>query len=276
MHIITLTSDFGTLDHSVALVKGQFLLHSNAIPVFIDITHNVANYNLPQASYFVGASVPQFPAKTFHCVFVNLFETTQRRLLCFEYEQQFILCADNGFANLLSRDKTKEIRAVALDSQLPLNLTNYVVTMAKCINWLDEGNGFETLGEICTDYIDKSNLRPIENENWLEGNIIYVDQYENVVTNITKETFHSIRKGRAFKIVFKRDEMIHTISESYGDVTQGEKLALFNSAGFLEIAINQGNAAGLFGLVSIAGVNKSSSTFLQKGLYYQTIKIYFE
>ena len=66
-----------------------------------------------------------------------------------------------------------------------------------------------------------------------------------MVVNITREEFEEQRKGRSFKIVFKRDEVIEKISETYADVQEGEKLALFNSAGYLEIAINKGNAAGL-------------------------------
>ena len=79
----------------------------------------------------------------------------------------------------------------------------------------------------------------------------------NIIINITRNQFEEQRKGRSFQIVFKRDEVIDRISETYADVNEGEKLALFNSAGYLEIAINKGNAAGLFGL---KGYNESNST----------------
>ena len=70
--------------------------------------------------------------------------------------------------------------------------------------------------------------------------------------------------------------MIQSISESYADVPEGEKLALFNSAGYLEIAINKGNAAGLFGLKGFSEKTKQVSSMMQNQLFYQTVRVYFE
>ena len=90
-------------------------------------------------------------------------------------------------------------------------------------------------------YIEKNPLRPLLLDNqWIEGQIIFIDNFENVIINITHEQFEEQRKGRSFRIVFKRDEMIDRISESYADVPEGEKLAIFNSAGYLEISDKQG------------------------------------
>ena len=71
--------------------------------------------------------------------------------------------------------------------------------------------------------------------------------------------------------------MIDKISETYADVQEGEKLALFNSAGYLEIAINKGNAAGLFGLQGFSEKqHRRNSQYLNNRLFYQTVKVYFE
>ena len=107
-----------------------------------------------------------------------------------------------------------------------------------------------------------------------ERQIIFIDNFENVIVNITHDEFEEHRKGRSFRIVFKRDEVIDRISESYADVAEGEKLALFNSAGYLEIAIQKGNAAGLFGLQGFS--EQSQNQYLQSRLFYQTIRVYFE
>jgi S-adenosylmethionine hydrolase len=79
-----------------------------------------------------------------------------------------------------------------------------------------------------------------------KGQILFIDNFENVVINITKEEFNEQRNGRSFKIVFKRNEVIETISDNYTSVTESEKLAWFNSAGYLEIALRNGNMAGAF------------------------------
>ena len=101
------------------------------------------------------------------------------------------------------------------------------------------------LASLISAYIEKNPLRPAVGDDWIDGQIIFIDNFENVIVNITRHEFEELRKGRGFKINFKRDEVIDHISETYADVPEGEKLALFNSAGYLEIAINKGNAAGL-------------------------------
>ena len=98
-----------------------------------------------------------------------------------------------------------------------------------------------------------------------------IDRFNNVVVNITIHEFEEARKGRKFKIVLLRDAFIEEISITYSDVPEGEKLARFNESGYLEIAINKGFAAPLFGL---GEYGQSSSQ--QKRQYYQTIKIFFE
>ena len=83
--------------------------------------------------------------------------------------------------------------------------------------------------------------------NKLKGHIIYIDHYENLITNISETAFNEYRKGRNFSIIFRKYE-IKEISNSYNAVEEGKMLALFSSSGFLEISINKGNAEGLFGL----------------------------
>jgi hypothetical protein len=91
-------------------------------------------------------------------------------------------------------------------------------------------------------------LRPPETPDTINGRIIYIDIFGNVVLNISQQKFDRVGHGRGFTLFFKRNEIIETISQSYREVPEGERLCLFNSAGNLEIAINKGNAQRLFGL----------------------------
>jgi S-adenosylmethionine hydrolase len=147
---------------------------------------------------------------------------------------------------------------------------------AKAFDQILAGDAFETIGDPNISIEVKNPLRALLGNNWIEGQIIFIDNFENVIINITKDEFEEQRRGRSFKIVFKRDEIIDKISDTYADVTESEKLALFNSAGYLEIAINKGNAAGLFGLQGYTENLNTQSQYLQNRLLYQTIKIYFE
>jgi S-adenosylmethionine hydrolase len=142
------------------------------------------------------------------------------------------------------------------------------------VNDLVNGKPLLNIGEPDVSIIEKNHLRPTQGEDWIEGQIIFIDHFENVVVNITRDSFEEQRRGRSFRIVFKRDEAIDKVSETYADVQEGEKLALFNSAGYLEIAINKGNAAGLFGLQGF--LEQSQNSYLQNRLFYQTVKVYFE
>jgi S-adenosylmethionine hydrolase len=160
-----------------------------------------------------------------------------------------------------------------LDKSANRNTLFCAQVFGKAIHFIVRGQSIIDIGEPDIEILEKNHLRPLLGEDWIEGQIIFIDNFENVIVNIKREEFEAQRKGRSFKIVFKRDEIIERISETYADVTEGEKLALFNSGGYLEIAINKGNAAGLFGLHGFT--EQSQNTYLQNRLYYQTVRIYF-
>jgi S-adenosylmethionine hydrolase len=141
-------------------------------------------------------------------------------------------------------------------------------------NMTEAGLELSFLANGNSDFKKRPPLRLQVYDDAIEGQILYVDQFENVVVNISKEEFEFYRKGRKFRIVFRRDEMIEKISESYADAPEGEKLALFNTSGYLEIAVNKGNAAGLFGLHTYDEKNKSQ--YAQSRLFYHSVKIFFE
>ncbi len=148
--------------------------------------------------------------------------------------------------------------------------------MATTINRILKGEPMDQIGLPDFNYIEKNPLQPLQDHDAIEGQIIFIDNFENVIVNITRHQFETLRKGRKFKIIFKRDEIISTISESYADVPEGEKLAFFNSADYMEIAINKGNAAGLFGLKGFSDRASQSSALMHNQLMYQTVRILFE
>jgi S-adenosylmethionine hydrolase len=156
------------------------------------------------------------------------------------------------------------------------NTLQCVDIFGNVINQLDSGVSIKDIGLADIPYIEKNPLKPAVGDDWIDGQIIFIDNFENVIVNITRHQFEELRRGRGFKINFKRDEVIDHISETYADVPEGEKLALFNSAGYLEIAINKGNAAGLLGLKGFSEKNSQSVQILQNQLFYQTVRINFE
>jgi S-adenosyl-L-methionine hydrolase (adenosine-forming) len=273
MAILTLTSDIGQQDYLAGAIKGQ-LLQINPDFNIADITHTLSPFNYPQAAYVCRNAIKNFPAFTYHIILVNLFEQKPEHLLLAFHNDQYILCADNGLLTMILEGKPEMIIGLPLDKLAIKNTLYCVQIIGNAINDLIKGKSLQDIGVPDVSFVEKNHLRALLGDKWIEGQIIFIDNFENVIVNITRNEFEEQRKGRSFRIVFKRDEVIDKISETYADVPDGEKLALFNSAGYLEIAINKGNAAGLFGLQGFA--EQSQNQYLQNRLFYQTVRVYFE
>lgn len=275
MPFITLTSDIGEQDYLVGAVKGR-LLRINPEFKIIDITHKLSPFNYPQAAYVCRNAIKNFPEFTYHIVLVNLFESKPEQLLFAFHKDQYLVCADNGLIEMILEEKPEMVLGIPLGKSAIKNTLYCIDVAARAITQLMNGEPLMNIGFPDAPYLEKNPLRPTSGEDWIEGQIIFIDHFENVIVNITQDQFEAQRKGRRFKIVFKRDEVIERISGSYADVPQGEKLVLFNSAGYMEIAINKGNAAGLFGLKGYNETSQQVSVMVQNRLFYQTVKVYFE
>lgn len=275
MPLLTLTSDIGQQDFLVGAVKGQ-LLQGEGNFTIIDISHQLPPFNYPQAAYVCRNAIKNFSAGTFHLILVNLFDEKPEHMLLAQHNGHVIGCADNGLLTMILEEAPQKVVALALDKAQQKNTIYCLSIFTKAFNEFLKGKKIEELGDPNVSIRVKNPLRPLLGNNWIEGQIIFIDNFENVIVNISKEEFEEQRKGRSFKIVFKRDEVIDKISETYADVNEGEKLALFNSAGYLEIAINKGNAAGLFGLQGFSEQQQQQSQYMSNRLFYQTIRVYFE
>lgn len=273
MALLTLTSDIGLKDFLVGAIKGQFL---QTLPgaQLQDITHEIPPFNYPQAAYICRNAFKYFPEDTFHILLINLFHQPPDHLLLARHNNQYFACADNGLLTMILEEKPEQVVAIPLDAAEPRTLLHCTGIMANVIHLISHGRPLSDFGDTDFPLVEKLPLRPTTGENYIEGQIIFIDRFENVVVNITRENFEQQRRGRPFKITFKRDEVIESISESYANVDEGEKLAFFNTAGYLEIAMNKGNAAGLFGLQGFS--DQAQNPFLQNKLFYQTIRIFFE
>ena len=277
MPLLTITSDIGIQDFMPGAVKGQIM---QADPSFniIDITHLLSPFNYPQAAYVCRNAIKNFPPGTFHLILINLFDEKLEHLLLVEHNGHYIGCADNGLITMILEEIPQKITALLLEKTVPKNILYCTGVFAKAFSSLAAGKPFAEIGYPDISIKVKNPLRPLLGSNWIEGQIIFIDNFENVIVNISKEEFEEQRKGRRFSIVFKRDEIIDKLSETYADVTEGEKLAFFNAAGYLEIAINKGNAAGLFGLQGFSEKQQQllQIQFANNHIFYQTVKVYFQ
>lgn len=275
MAIITLTTDIGTNDFIAGAIKGQ-LLHALPMANIVDITHQISPYNYLQAAYVCNGAFRYYPEETIHIVFVQLFEEPLTHLLLARYNNQYIICPDNGILTMITGQKPDRVFALnipAAESMGVLYLMEQVVILCKQLT------DYKKPGELCKPldvFIEKYPPRSTAGEDWIDCQIIYVDKFENVVINITRKEFEEYRKGRSFKIVLpsRNDTQIEEIVSNYSVVRQSEKVAWFNSAGYLELAVKNGNIAGLFGLRSYA--EQQHSTIGSRQLNYERVRIFFE
>ena len=241
MTIVTLTSDYGTTDHYVAALKGHVLTRVRDVKL-VDVSHDISSFNIVQAAFVLRHAFPAFPAGTIHCVIVHS-RTSRQRLLCIERKGHYFLVPDNGMATLMF-DELDACREVTLEHDQP----NWQQRLAACIQVLGKGEGAESLGPEVSDYEQRIHLNPVVTNAFIRGSAIYIDNYDNVVFNITRELFESVSKGRKFELYYKRHDPVTEIHQDYYDVPVGEVICRFNDRGFLELGMNMDRAASLLGI----------------------------
>jgi S-adenosyl-L-methionine hydrolase (adenosine-forming) len=271
--LITLTSDIGLQDYLVGAAKGR-LWQICPEAQLADITHQLPPFNYPQAAYVCRNAIRNFPDYSYHIILVNLFERKPEQLLLAFHKNQYLLCADNGLITMILEEKPQMLIGLPVNKTQIKNTLYCIDIFATAIKNIHDGKRLQDMGYPDINIMEKNHLQPIISGDVMEGQIIFIDNFENVILNITQSQFEAQRRNRSFRIEFRRNEHIERISETYADVPEGEKLALFNAAGYLEIAINKGNAAGLlFGLHGYR--EQANNAYLQNRLFYQTVKIFF-
>jgi S-adenosylmethionine hydrolase len=264
MSCITLLSDFGLQDASVASAKGILRQHTPQLPI-IDITHLVEPYHLQQAAYLLAAAFNNFPAGTCHLVLFDVFSSKEPRLLLCQKQGSFLLAPDNG---ILSLAFNAEFDGIWNGFELVGNdgFKSWLHAAADIISRLQDTDPSALNLQPAQLQTAPVHWKPKIDGNVVECHVIHIDRYENVVINITRPEFEELGKGRNFRIRFMRDEELTELSTHYNNVREGEKLCRFNATGYLEIAINRGKAASLFGL----------RLHREQHVIYNTIKITFE
>ncbi len=246
MSIITLTSDWGLKDYFLPVMKGKILSLLPSVSL-VDISHEVSSFNLKEASFIIRNSYPNFPSGTIHIISVLTEYSQNSPHLVAEKEGQFFIGADNGIFSLIFEDQPLKIIEIRSDLN---GITEGAPARDRFIQaavHLAQGKPIEELGKPAKSFKEQLHFHPVVSGDVIRGVVIYVNHYENVVTNIRKELFQQVGKGRRFNIEF-RGETLTTLRTSYQEVPAGEIVALFGSTGHLEIAINQGNASSLLGL----------------------------
>jgi S-adenosyl-L-methionine hydrolase (adenosine-forming) len=259
--VITLLSDLGTRDASVTIAKTVLLRYVPGTTI-VDISHNVEQYDLQQAAYLLLSAYRHFPAGTVHIVPVDVFSTEKPRMLLAQHDGYYFIAPDNGVLPLAFGAALQDTR-LCFEFSKPFSFSEWINKAGQVIELIAAGRDMP----YPTYEVKKAPRiwQPKAMPDGVDCNILYIDRYENVVLDITRDQFNEMVRNRPFRIKVMRLDDITTISHNYNDVPEGEPLCRFNNAGFLEIALNHGPAASLLGL----------RVFNTSNVRYQTIKIFF-
>ncbi len=275
MAIITLTTDFGEKDHSTGAVKGNIYRELEDVTI-VDISHSVSPFNIQEGAYILKNAYKSFPEGSIHIIGIDAELTPEHKHIAMLLDGHYFISADNGIISLMTSEiRPEKIVEITIndasESSFPV-----LDVFVKAACHIARGGNLDVIGKAISTYKEIKELVPFVNteNNKITGHVIYIDNYGNVVTNITRKLFNSVGKGRSFELS-ARNYTFNTIYNRYSGVINfdiekqkrtddGKKLAVFNSGGYIELAIYKSN------LDTVGG----ASTLL--GLYYRdTVTIQF-
>lgn len=270
MAIITLTTDFGMKAHFVGAVKGALYSEIPEVTI-VDISHNISPFNVMEAAYVIQNAFNSFPKGTIHLIGVDSELNPENTHLAMLLNGHYFVCANNGILSMICNEMTP-------DQIVEINIHDKIVgsfpvldVFVKVAAHIARGGTLEVIGKAIESVKPIKNITPFvaSDSNQLIGNVIFIDRYDNVITNIKKSFFETLQKGRRFEIS-ARNHKFKTIHHRYSDIVdfniplnkrndEGRGLVVFNSSGYLEIAMYKSNKASVGGASTLMGLEMMDS-----------------
>ncbi len=265
MAIITLTTDFGEKDHFAGAVKGTIYSEMDDVRI-VDISHSISPFHITEASYIIKNAYKCFPRGTIHIIGIDSELTPENKHLAVLLDEHYFICANNGILSLIASEiKPEKIVEINIHNTVESNFPVLDVFVRVACH-IARGGTLDVIGKAVESLKYSKEIEPSVNadKDQIIGHVLYIDNYGNVVTNINRKLFENTGKGRNF-IITARTAKFSEIYETYSDAINfklekdkreedGKKLAIFNSAGYIELAVYKsnpstvGSASTLFGL----------------------------
>ncbi|MDR1056080.1 MAG: SAM-dependent chlorinase/fluorinase [Prevotellaceae bacterium] len=251
MPIVTLTTDWSSGDYYIAQLKGAILQTCPNVTI-VDITHYIQPFNSIQAGFILRNTYNAFPLGTIHLLGVNSEPSPRNKMVAIHVNGHFFVGINDGVFSLALDDtpdyiiELPDVDAMPGFRALPL----FVYATQE----LSASKSITGLGKPCEL---KKDIRTNANydDTGISGIVAYIDVFGNAISNITRELFEKVGRGRAFEITVQSNHnRITHISEYYDDVPMGSLIAIFNSFDLLEIAMNQVNFAKLENLDTYSSI----------------------
>ncbi len=249
--IVTLTTDFGHRDPFVGQVKGAIKSVNPEVEI-IDITHDITRYSIKEAAIVIGLSYRYFPPRTVHLVVVDPTVGSERRPIVVSTGEHYFVGPDNGvFSFVYQREETVRVVHITADHYfLRKDSTTFQGrdVFAPVAGYLSKGLPIERFGEAVSDYV-KFSIPEVHSpmKNAIEGEVIYIDQFGNALTNITRDVLEPLlSSGRRLRIVCKGREV--PLKRYYAEAEDDGLYAVLDSFDLLELFVYRGSASKKYGL----------------------------
>ncbi|MCM4156878.1 SAM-dependent chlorinase/fluorinase [Gramella sp. AN32] len=267
MPIITLTTDFGEKDYFAGAVKGAIYSELNDVRI-VDISHSVSPFHISEAAYIIKNAYKSFPKGTIHIIGIDSELTPENKHLAVKLDDHFFICANNGILSLLAAEINPEkIVEINIHDKIQTNFPVLDV-FVKVACHLARGGTLEVIGKTISEIKYMREFEPLVNseKNQILGHVVYIDNYGNVITNISRKLVETVGKGRDLNIQARRVNFSE-IHETYSHAINfniekekrmeedGKKLAIFNSGGYVELAIYKSNPSSVGGAHTLFGLN---------------------
>jgi len=265
MAIITLTTDFGEKDHFAGAIKGAIYSEMPEVRI-VDISHSVSPFNIPEAAYIIQNAYSSFPKGTIHIIGIDSEINKENKHTAIKLDDHYFICANNGIMSMVCSEIAPEkIVEINIHDKLPTSFPVLDV-FVKVACHVARGGTLEIIGKLIETIKPIKNIIPFVNDekNQIIGNVIYIDNYGNVITNIKRSFFETIQKGRQFE-VSARNYKFKTVFSKYSDIVdfelpedkrfdEGRGLVVFNSSNYLEIAVYKSNSSTVGSATTLMGL----------------------
>jgi S-adenosyl-L-methionine hydrolase (adenosine-forming) len=249
--IITLTTDYGTNDHLVGVLKGV-ILKINPEVTLIDITHAVTPYDLLDGALQIASAYTYFPPRTIHVVIVDPGVGTERRPILVSGQNQYFIAPDNGvLSGVYEKEQNVLVRHLTSEHYFmqPVSKTFHGRDVfAPVAGWLSKHWQPASMGEVIDDFKRFAMPKPKEADGAVKGVVLKVDSFGNLITNFRPEDLpaESVEKGEVNLQVGSHP--VTRMVTMFASGNAGEPVVYIGSSGYVEIAVNKGNAAKTLGI----------------------------
>ncbi len=266
MAIITLTTDFGEKDHFAGAIKGAIYSELPDVNI-VDVSHSVSPFNISEAAYIILNAYSSFPKGTIHIIGIDSELNPENKHIAVKLDDHYFICANNGIMSMICAEIAPEkIVEINIHDKIETNFPVLDV-FVKVACHIARGGTLEVIGKVINTIKPIKNLIPFVNDekNQIIGSVIYIDNYGNVVTNIKKKFFEEVQKTRNYEIS-ARNHKFRKIYNRYSDIVnfeieeskrndEGKGLVVFNSSGYLEIAVYKSNCSTVGSASTLMGLN---------------------